>query len=193
MRAEPARTGRHGDRPVSQGHTFAEPGTVGMPNMMWSTVHRDAGGYVVEAVGRDGVPARDRSVELQVQAALENLAVLRTLVAAVAAFEDLDLDAVADLRLAVDEACTRLIRSAVPGASLRVVVEPSREAVVIHASARCMVDGSAEASAVERGSFSWHVLSSLTDEVSTFADGQAVDGSQVLGISLTARRVSLLQ
>jgi serine/threonine-protein kinase RsbW len=174
-------------------HTFAEPGTVGMPNVMWSTVHRDAGGYVVELVGQDGVPARDRSVELQVEAALENLAVLRTLVAAVAAFEDLDLDAVADLRLAVDEACTRLIRSAVPGSSLRVVVDPSHEALVIRASARCMVDGSVETAVVEPGSFSWHVLSSLMDEVSTFADGQAADGSQVLGISLTARRVSLLQ
>jgi len=43
-----------------------------------------------------------RSVELRVAATLENLAVLRTLVAAVGTFEDLDFDAVADLRLAVD-------------------------------------------------------------------------------------------
>ena len=54
-----------------------------------------------------------RSVELRVAAKLENLAMLRTLVAAVGTFEDLDFDSVSDLRLAVDEACTRLIRSAV--------------------------------------------------------------------------------
>ncbi len=58
--------------------------------------------------GDDGVPVSgDRSVELRVAARLENLAVLRTLVAAAATFEDLDIDSVADLRLAVDEACTR--------------------------------------------------------------------------------------
>ena len=52
-----------------------------------------------------------RSVEMRVSARLENLAVVRTLIGALATAEDLDLDAVADLRLAVDEACTRLIRS----------------------------------------------------------------------------------
>ena len=68
---------------------------------------------------------------------LENLAVLRTLVAAVGTFEDLDFDAVADLRLAVDEACTRLIRSAVPDSTLVLVVDPQDDAVVIDASTTC--------------------------------------------------------
>ena len=49
-----------------------------------------------------------RAVQVRVSAQLENLAVVRTLIAAVATFEDLNLDAVADLRLAVDEACTEL-------------------------------------------------------------------------------------
>ena len=62
-------------------------------------------------------------------ATLENLAVLRTLVAAVGTFEDLDFDSVADLRLAVDEACTRLIRSAVPDSTLLLVVDPRAEAL----------------------------------------------------------------
>src|ERR1700748_436195 len=59
----------------------------------------------------------DRAVELRVAARLENLAVLRTLVGAVGTFEDLDFDAVAGLRLAVDEVCTRLICSAPPDAT----------------------------------------------------------------------------
>ena len=66
----------------------------------------------------------DRAIELRVAAQLENLAVLRTLVGAVGTFEDLDFDAVADLRLAVDEVCTRLIRSATPDATLAIVVDP---------------------------------------------------------------------
>ncbi len=109
-------------------------------------------------------------VELRVAARLENLAVLRTLVAAVGTFEDLDFDAVSDLRLAVDEACTRLIRSAVPDSTLLLVVDPQADAVVVEASTTCN-----SPDILAPGSFSWHVLSSLTDEVRTFQDGQ---GSQ---------------
>jgi anti-sigma regulatory factor (Ser/Thr protein kinase) len=129
-----------------------------------------------------------RSVELRVAASLENLAVLRTLVAAVATFEDLDFDAVADLRLAVDEACTRLIRCAVPGSTLLLVVEPRDDAVVIHASATCK-----SPDIMAPGSFSWHVLSSLTDDVRTFQNGQGPEEGQVFGISMTTRRASSLQ
>lgn len=140
---------------------------------------------VQETGTHDGSIVGDRSVELRVAATVENLAVLRALVSAVATFEDLDFDAVSDLRLAVDEAATRLIRSAVPGSALVVRVEPGEDSVVVRASATCEID---EESIVAPGSFSWHVLKSLTDEVSTFND----IGS-VFGISLTARRASLLQ
>ncbi|WP_286178288.1 ATP-binding protein [Arthrobacter sp. SLBN-53] len=132
----------------------------------------------------------DRSVELRVAATLENLAVLRVLIAAAATFEDLDFDAVSDLRLAVDEACTRLVKAAIPHSPLVVSVQPREDAVVITASATCSSD---EDAIVAPGSFSWHVLSSLTDEVNTFSDGRPGDGGQIFGISLTARRASLLQ
>lgn len=128
-----------------------------------------------------------QSVELRVAATLENLAVLRTLVAAIGTFEDLDFDAVADLRLAVDEACTRLIRSAVPDSTLLLVVDPQPDALVVHASTTCD-----SPDILAPGSFSWHVLSSLTDEVTTFSDGQSPAG-QVFGISMTTRRASSLQ
>jgi anti-sigma regulatory factor (Ser/Thr protein kinase) len=128
------------------------------------------------------------TVELRVAATLENLAVLRTLVAAVATFEDLDFDAVADLRLAVDEACTRLIRSAVPDSTLLLVIDAREDAVVIDASTTCK-----SPDILAPGSFSWHVLSSLTDEVRTFQNGQGPEEGQVFGISMTTRRASSLQ
>jgi anti-sigma regulatory factor (Ser/Thr protein kinase) len=137
---------------------------------------------------RNGQQRIGRSVELRVAAQLENLAVLRTLVAAVGTFEDLDFDAVADLRLAVDEACTRLIRSAVPGSTLLLVVDPRDDAVVIDASTTCK-----SLDVLAPGSFSWHVLSSLTDEVRTFSDGQGLEEGRVFGISMTARRASSLR
>jgi len=129
-----------------------------------------------------------RSVEIRVAATLENLAVLRTLVSAVATFEDLDFDAVADLRLAVDEACTRLIRSAVPDSTLLLVIDPQDDAVVINASTTCKGPD-----ILAPGSFSWHVLSSLTDEVTTFSNGHHDDAPQVFGISMTTRRASSIQ
>ncbi|OBI49844.1 anti-sigma factor [Mycobacterium kyorinense] len=126
----------------------------------------------------------DRAIELRVAARLENLAVLRTLVGAVGTFEDLDFDAVADLRLAVDEVCTRLIRSAADDATLMLVVDPRDDELVVQASAACQT-----AEVVTPGSFSWHVLTSLADDVQTFHDGRASDGSGgVFGITLTTRR-----
>lgn len=136
----------------------------------------------------NGLARGSRSVELRVAANLENLAVLRTLVAAVATFEDLDFDAVADLRLAVDEACTRLIRCAVPDSTLLLIVDPRDDSVVIHASATCK-----SPDIMAPGSFSWHVLSSLTDEVHTFQNGQGPEAGQVFGISMTTRRASSTQ
>lgn len=130
----------------------------------------------------------DDKVEFRVAAKLENLAILRTLVAAVGTFQDLDSDTVADLRLAVDEACTRLIRSAVPGATLIVSVCPTLDDVVIDASTACTT-----ADIMEPGSFSWHVLSSLADDVQTYQDGQGPDGGQIVGITMSTRRVSSLR
>jgi serine/threonine-protein kinase RsbW len=124
----------------------------------------------------------DRAIELRVAARLENLAVLRTLVGAVGTFEDLDFDAVADLRLAVDEVCTRLIRSATADAMLAIVVDPRDQELVVEASTTCD-----SYDVVTPGSFSWHVLTSLTDEVQTFHDGHEPDGG-LFGVTLTTRR-----
>jgi serine/threonine-protein kinase RsbW len=130
----------------------------------------------------------ENEVEFRVAAKLENLAVLRTLIAAVGTFEDLDMDTVADLRLAVDEACTRLIRSAVPGSTLNLVVRPQENELVIDASTTCT-----SPDIMAPGSFSWHVLSSLTDEVKTFQNGDGPDEGAVFGISMTTRRASSLR
>lgn len=126
-----------------------------------------------------------QSVEFRVAAKLESLAVIRTLVTALTTFEDLDLDAVADLRLAVDEACTRLIRCAAPDTTLVMQVVPHAGELVITVSAPCV----AEEEVLRPGTFSWHVISSLTDDVEVFHDGVEVDEGRVFGITMTARRL----
>ena len=121
------------------------------------------------------------AVEFRVAARLENLAVLRTVVGAVGMFSDLNLVAGAVLGITVDEACTGLIRSATPGATLMVVVDPRADAVVVEASTTCAVDD-----VLTQDSLSWHVLSALTDGVRTFRNGNSTD--RVFGITLTTRR-----
>jgi serine/threonine-protein kinase RsbW len=129
--------------------------------------------------------ALGQPVELRVAAQLESLAVIRTLVTALTTYEDLDLDAVADLRLAVDEACTRLIRCAAPGATLEIKVEPGPGELVITASTPCTA-----AEVLRPGTFSWHVISSLTDDVEVLHDGvEMPNEARVFGIAMTARRL----
>ncbi len=130
----------------------------------------------------------DNRVEFRVAAKLENLAILRTLVGAVGTFEDLDSDTVADLRLAVDEACTRLIRSALSDSTLVLAVCPNLDDVVVDASTTTSTQD-----IMEPGSFSWHVLTSLTDDVKTFQNGRDANGRHVVGISMTTRRVRSLR
>ena len=139
---------------------------------------------------RGGHERSPAAVELRVAARLENLAVLRTVIGAIGTFSDLDVDAVADLRLAVDEACTRLIRSAAPDAALTVIVDPRDDMVVVEASTTCDTYD-----VVAEGSFSWHVLSSLTDDLQTFHNGHegpSHDG-RVFGITLTTRRAGAVR
>ena len=157
-----------------------DSGTLG-----WNVGAITAGDHMTDGENcPDGAKMSPAAVELRVAARLENLAVLRTVVGAVGTFCDLDFDAVADLRLAVDEACTRLIRSATPDATLMVIIDPRADVVVVEASTTCDTHD-----VVTEGSFSWHVLSSLTDDLRTFHNGHDLspDG-RVSGITLTTRR-----
>ena len=129
--------------------------------------------------------AHGQPVEVIVPARLESLVIIRTLVSALGTLEDLDLDAVADLRLALDEACTALIRSSAPNSRLTVTVRPREQDLWISVSVPCVEDD-----VLRPGTFSWHVISSLTDDVETFRDGAEVDDhARVYGITMTARRL----
>ncbi len=123
----------------------------------------------------------ERAIELRVSATVENLVAVRAVVAAIAASEDLDFDTVADLRLAVDEACTALIRASLPGADLELVIDPGPEAFVVRA---CTTRSAGNV--VEPGGFSWHVMKSLVDEVGAIP---VFDGAPA-GIRLLMRRMS---
>ncbi len=143
------------------------------------------GGQMSEADNNPAPRPHGQPVEFRVPARLESLAVIRALVTALGALEDLDLDAVADLRLALDEACTALIRSAAGDSRLTVTVQPREHDLRVSVSAPTGDDN-----VLRPGTFSWHVISSLTDDVQAFRDGAEVKGADgVFGITMTASRL----
>lgn len=138
-------------------------------------------------VGSDGgamgrFPAQ-RSVLVRVGATAPQLPPLRVVAGDLAARSDFDLDAVADLRLAVDEAAAELVTVAAPGASITctfVVGEDGIDATVTVPVA--------PATTLRTDSFGWRVLSTLVDDVQLIEDGAADIEGPALGIAMTKRR-----
>ncbi|WP_078312960.1 MULTISPECIES: ATP-binding protein [unclassified Mycobacterium] len=126
----------------------------------------------------------DRSLTLQTAARLDNLAMLRTVVAAAAALDDADMDTVADLKLATDEACTRLIRASVPEATLTIRLDFHSNRLGIVVFTNCL-----PGEVFPPDSFSWHVLNSLVDHVETFEEADPAAGAgRIVGVTMTTGR-----
>ena len=68
-------------------------------------------------------------IELRLGAELTNLPIIRSLTSSIAMRADFDLDAIADLKLAVDEACSTLITRATPEATLRCRFRVSKDEI----------------------------------------------------------------
>ena len=119
---------------------------------------------------------RTERLELRVPTSPTQLPAVRAMAADLALRMDFDLDAVEDLRLAVDEACATLSSVVLGAAPLTVVFEASRDGLRIDAwvPTAAGVD-------VPRDGFGWAVLHTLVDTVeagpSTQATVLAGDGS----------------
>lgn len=101
-------------------------------------------------------------IEIRVPAKPGPLAVMRAVAGDVAMRADFDVDSIADVRLAVEEACTTLAKIATPGAPLvcRFHTEGDRFVAVAEAI-------SDSPSGPDTDTFSWRVLNTLADTVST--------------------------
>jgi serine/threonine-protein kinase RsbW len=103
---------------------------------------------------------RGERLELRVPTTATQLPAVRAMAADLALRMDYDLDAVEDLRLAVDEACATLSLIAAKEAPLTVVFETSRTGLHIDAWVP-----TAEGTEVPRDGFGWAVLATLVDAV----------------------------
>ena len=112
---------------------------------------------------------RPERLELRVPTSPTQLPAVRAMAGDLAMRMDFDLDAVEDLRLAVDEACATLASVALADAPLTVVFEVARDGLQIDAwvPTAAGVD-------VPRDGFGWAVLHTLVDTVEAGPSNQSV-------------------
>ncbi|MGH3438048.1 MAG: ATP-binding protein [Sciscionella sp.] len=111
-------------------------------------------------------PAPDQSradaIEVRVAATPTHLSAVRAVAADLAMQQDMNLDDVADLRLAVDEACSSLVGLARDGSELRCRFTVHPGEMRFTASVR-----SGAPTGPDRTAFSWQVLATLADDASS--------------------------
>ena len=110
------------------------------------------------ALAQDG--RRRERLELRVPTTATQLPAVRAMAADLAMRMDYDLDAVEDLRLAVDEACATLTLVARGDAPLTVVFETTRAG--LHIEAWVPTDDGVD---VPQDGFGWAILETLVDAV----------------------------
>jgi serine/threonine-protein kinase RsbW len=132
----------------------------------------------------DGSP---EEIELRIAAVLTNLPIIRSLAASIAMRADYDLDSIADLRLAVDEACSTLITQSAPDSTLRCRFLVSGDEIRFVVTVPSTSDTKPSSD-----SFGWRVLTTLTDHTATWVDGPSEDdpsSPHLVHIELAKRRV----
>lgn len=123
------------------------------------------------------------TVEVRTSANAALIPTIRAVASDLAARADFDLDAISDLRMAVDEACATLVDVAAPSSTLRCtfLVRPERIEVRVEVQA-----GRADA-AVSTDTFGWRVLQTLADDVETHRVPGDDGNGPIVGIRLDKR------
>ena len=114
-------------------------------------------------------------VEVRLIADLGQLFVVRALAATIAIRQDFALDAVEDVKLAVDEICSTLVPRAAAGEQLSCRFTASEGRISVVAG---VVSDSA--TPVDQETFGWRVLTTLTDEASSSVTPLGDAGYQVV-------------
>jgi serine/threonine-protein kinase RsbW len=110
------------------------------------------------------------AISLTVPASPSSIAIVRTVAATVAGRLDVPYDTVDDLRIAVAEACNRILTSAPHAAELRLDVEWDEASLVASVSTAVSPGDQAPAHAT---AWEWRIIEGLTDHASeTMTDGR---------------------
>ncbi len=131
------------------------------------------------AAALDGVS----TVEVRTSASAALIPTIRAVASDLAARADFDLDAISDLRMAVDEACATLVDIAAPSSMLRCTFLVRAEQIAVHAE----VHGGHPDSAVSTATFGWRVLQTLADDVQALRTPGTDGNGPIVGIRLDKR------
>lgn len=123
------------------------------------------------------------TVEIRTSASAALIPTIRAVASDLAARADFDLDAISDLRMAVDEACATLVEIAAPSSTLRCTFMVRPE----HISVEAEVQAADSDATVSTDTFGWRVLQTLTDEVTVHRAPGVSGGHPVVGIRLVKR------
>jgi len=123
------------------------------------------------------------TVEVRTSASAALIPTIRAVASDLAARADFDLDAISDLRMAVDEACATLVDVAAVSSMLTCtfLVHPERIEV------RAEVHGGQVDAAVSTDTFGWRVLQTLADDVQALTTPGSAGNGPIVGIRLDKR------
>ncbi len=122
----------------------------------------------------------DAAVEVSASASAALIPTIRAVASDLAARADFDLDAIADLRMAVDEVCATLVDLAAPATRLRCTFLLHPERIEVHAE----VQADRPDSAVSTETFGWRVLQTLADKVAVYHTPDPAGNGSTVGIRL---------
>jgi len=132
-------------------------------------------------------PDGTSTVEVRTSASAALIPTIRAVASDLAARADFDLDAISDLRMAVDEACATLVDVAAPSSMLRCTFLVHPERIEVHAQVQAgHVD-----SAVSTDTFGWRVLQTLADDVAVHHTPGSDGTGPTVGIRLAKRAGAL--
>lgn len=118
-------------------------------------------------------------VEIRVEASISQIPPLRAVASDLAARADFDIDAIADLRMAVDEASATLVALANAGGQLCCCFQLEPGYIVVTETV-----AAEPGTNVPNNTFGWRVLTTLMDRVEVFRGPVGPDGGQPLGIRM---------
>ncbi|WP_232664715.1 ATP-binding protein [Pseudonocardia sp. TRM90224] len=120
------------------------------------------------------------TVEVRTTATAALIPTIRAVASDLAARADFDLDAISDLRMAVDEACATLVDVAAPTSTLRCTFLVRPERIEVHAE----VQAHRADAAVSTDTFGWRVLQTLADDVEAHSTPGSGGNGPIVGIRL---------
>lgn len=127
-------------------------------------------------------------VEIRTEAGPAMIPTIRAVAADLAGRADFDLDAISDLRMAVDETCATLVSIAAPESTLtcRFTVVPD----MIEVEAAVTMASGQGTDAVATDTFGWRVLQTLADNVGVLELPGTDSAATQVGIRLVKRAVT---